>query len=166
MKFKYSVNSDKSRKERADRGQYAQGKVQDFLKSVARRNAVVDWERIYDARSSGGKIPKRPGDYAVFAPKHHIWIEVKQTAHNSRITKQSLTQIPKLTIRELAGGTIIILVYHSTTKLWRAPQFSIFRDCPAVPSWDLSDLPTFDTVEGAIRQAARDTDTSHIWRLQ
>ena len=126
----------------------------------------MDWERIYDARTAGGKIPKRPGDYSVFAPGLHIWIEVKETQHNSRIDKSKLTQIPKLTVREMAGGTIIILVYHTKTKKWRAPPFYLFGNNPSAASWDLSELPEFDSLEDAMLCAARFTGTIKIWRFK
>jgi len=158
-----SYFTDKKKKERTSRGAYAQSKVQQFLKDCAARNAQMDWERIYDAKSSRGAIPARPGDYAVFAPGQHIWIEVKETKHTHRISKSKLTQIPKLRIRELAGGTIFILIYHSTLKKWRCPSFEIFKANSTAPSWDLNELPLYNSVGEAIASGSP-LSTLTVWR--
>lgn len=145
--------SDEARYERANRGKYAEGKVREALKVLALGNKDFDFERKYDARASRGRIPSQTGDFGWYSINRHGVIEVKQVGHDFRLPKKNFDPAKwgRLRLRRMAGGEIGILVYHSTTKLWRAPSFDFFLSNPDAPSWDLSGLPAHPKVLAAVR---------------
>ncbi len=139
---------DLARSERANRGKYAEGKVRESLKVLGLGHKDFDWERKHDARASRGRIPSQAGDFGYFMPRRHGLIEVKEVKHDFRLPKNNFDpeKWGRLTMREWAGGETLILVYHTTTKLWRAPSFAFFLMREKQPSWDLSEFPTFPKV--------------------
>lgn len=121
-----------------NRGKYAEKKVREFLQWFSGLNADFDFHRILDARSAMGRFPSQPGDFAFYMPRVHGLIEIKEVAHDFRLPHKNFgpEQIGKLLKRRLAGGTILILVYHSTCKLWRVVDFEFLRTRTG-GSWDL-----------------------------
>lgn len=152
--MKLSQLSDLARQERANRGKYAEGKTREFLKVVQLGCTEFDFERQYDARASRGRIPSQTGDFAFYMPGRHGVIEVKEVAHDFRLPKKNFDPAKwgRLKMRRLAGGEIIILICHTTTKLWRSPPFDYFIQHATLPSWDLSGFDTFGKVSEALRQ--------------
>ena len=134
------------------RGKYAEGKVREVLHALSGEFAGFDWERIYDARSAGGKFPSRPGDFAFYAHRLHGLIEVKEVEHDFRLPSKNMKkeQIAKLYKRDLAGGLILVLVCHKTTMLWRSVPLSWLQQRAAQPSWDLSVHGTLASAEEAL----------------
>jgi hypothetical protein len=124
----------------ADRGKYAEGKTREVLEHFKRQYAAFDYERVYDARSSMGRLPKRPGDFEFYAPKTHGLIEAKEVDHAFRLPAKNLTQIPKLRMRELAGGLIFVLVYFTPVDRWRSIPLNWLQLRQAQPSWDLTEF--------------------------
>lgn len=126
-----------------NRGKFAEGKVKDYLKARSDSVASFDFERILDARSAGGRFPSRPGDFGFYSPLYHGLIEVKEVEHDFRLPHKNFSteQVSKLRKRKMAGGVIIILVYHKTTKLWRLVEFEYLEGRNG-GSWDLSEYPT------------------------
>lgn len=130
---------------RGDRGKRAEKMVQDYLQQISNRVAAFDFERMPDARSAMGRFKSMIADFAWYYPGKHGVIEVKETQHDFRIAKDKIPQLARMKKRVLAGGSCLILVYHSTTKLWRC------LDAATLPliergSWDLSGYPTFTKV--------------------
>jgi len=134
------------------RGKKAEADVRKILERLKSEKVDFDYERKYDARSSMGRIPSQTGDFGFFTPACHGIIEVKEVAHDFRLPRKNLgsEQIAKMHVRMLAGGAIVMLIYHSTTGAWRCPDFSRFLVQRDVPSWDLSDEPTFVTARAAL----------------
>ena len=133
-------------KERANRGKYAEGQVRKVLEKLNNNIIAFDFERNYDARSSMGRIPARAGDFTFFGVRHGV-IEVKEVDHDFRLPKKNFNpdKFPKIRKRQLANGLVVVLVYHRTTELWRHVPFEFFYDRRDLPSWVLSDFPTFKT---------------------
>ena len=125
------------------RGKYAEGKVRDLLQQLSDAHAEFDFARIYDARSSHGSIPAQPGDFSFCRPDAHGLIEAKEIEHNYRLPRDKLSQIPGLQKRELAGGRIVVLVLHTEIERWRSVPFKWLLERRALPSWDLSEFPTY-----------------------
>lgn len=125
------------------RGKYAEGKVRDYLKARSDAVATFDFERILDARSAGGRFPSRPGDFGFYTPLCHGLIEVKEVDHEFRLPHKNFSteQVGKLRKRQMAGGYILILVYHKPSKLWRHVEFEYLEGREG-GSWDLSEYPT------------------------
>ena len=134
----------------ANRGKWAETQAHDYLKSLSARRAEFDFERMPDARAAMGRFKSMVGDFEFFLPGTHGVIEVKETKHTFRIAKDKLEQLPRLHKRAMCGGTCIVLVYHSTPKLWRAVHADYLSS--GQPSWDLSIWQTFATAAEALQQ--------------
>lgn len=133
------------RKALGARGKSVETLVQGVLEGIANNYADFDYSRIYDARSAGGRFPARPGDFEFFYPCVHGLIEVKEVKHDYRLPVKNMTQLPKLRRRDRAGGTILVLVFHSTTGLWRRVALDWLWEHKDAASWDLSSWKTHAT---------------------
>jgi hypothetical protein len=142
-------------KERATRGKYAEDKVRDELKALSDRRAYFDFERNYDARSSMGRIPRRAGDFTFYTSTGHGVIEVKQVNHEFRLPKKNFNPdgFGVLRKRALAGGKIIVLVFHTPTRIWRYIPFEWFDERRDQTSWVLSDFREFQKPADALYMA-------------
>ena len=130
---------------RCDRGKRAEKMVQDYLQKLSERDANFDYLRLPDSKSAMGRFKSMPADFSWYYPGRHGLIEVKETQHDYRIAKDKIPQLARMKKRVLAGGLCLILVYHSTTKLWRCLNAETL---PLIErgSWDLSDYPTYAKV--------------------
>lgn len=132
----------------ADRGKGAEKDVQDFLEACSARNLNFDYLRYPDARSAMGRMKAMPADFEFFRGHIHGLLEIKQTAHDFRLSKSKFPQMAMMRKRHLAGGRCIVLVYHSELKAWRYVPVQDLD--PSATSWDLSDYPLFDSVDDAL----------------
>lgn len=132
------------------RGKFAEKKVREYLEKVDQQLVHFDYERVSDARSAGGRGAKTVvGDFMFFTPELHGVIEVKEIGHDFRIPAKNITQLPKLRKRLLAGGRCYVVVYHTTTQLWRCiPAEEL--ELRTTGSWDLRDFPTYESLEQAL----------------
>jgi len=144
---------ERERKQTAlgQRGKAAEKVVHKILDKMNSEVANFDYSRIYDARSAGGRFPSRPGDYELYYNGIFGLIEVKEIAHDYRLPEKNFPAEgrAKLRKRQMAGGRILVLVYHSTTGKWRTAPLASFVG--GVPSWDLSTVPFCDP-EAEIRR--------------
>lgn len=129
----------------ANRGKTAEEKVTAFLKTYGERHQDFDWARNYDAHSAGGRFQRQTGDFQFYKPGLHGVIEAKEVAHDFRLPHKNFEKekVAKIWKRELAGAAVFVVVYHSTTGLWRLPPFTFFRLARTGGSWDLTPWPTF-----------------------
>lgn len=129
------------------RGKSAEKVVESILRGWNSKANFAYW-RLPDSRSARSYLAAQPGDFVYFADPYAGIIEVKETLHAVRIAKDKISQLPNLHKLSLAGAHSIVVVHHSTTKLWRAihPHQLPF----GVASWDLSGFPSFDTAEDAL----------------
>jgi hypothetical protein len=146
---------DAKNKAKGQQGKAAEKLVKDYLQALGEARQNFDWHRGYDARSAGGKFQRIAGDFSWYEPGRHGIIEVKEVAHkHHRLPYQNFdsSQVGKCRIRQLAGGTVEVLVYSSITKTWKCPPLSLFLTRPgaAFGSWDLEELPVFGTPEEAL----------------
>lgn len=134
-----------------NRGKSAEKEVQKFLEAYDRKVAAFDWERKYDAHSAGGRFQRQTGDFAFYMPGFFGTIEVKEIEHSFRLPRKNFDtdQVAKLRKRQMAGGHIIVLVYHSKDDLWRSPFFGTFLKCDGA-SWDLSNIGTYPSAAAAL----------------
>lgn len=133
------------KKSATDRGKLAEKDVTEFLEGWSARHATFDWQRMPDARAAMGRIKKQIGDFEIFEPDSHGVVEVKETENESRLRRDHIPQLNKLRVRALAGGEILVLVYHSTLAKWRLPPFHYLADTEGA-SWDISAYPLYDSV--------------------
>lgn len=141
-----AFKSEKS--EKADRGKWAEKQVQGFLAACSAQNAHLDWERLPDSRSSMGRVAAQVADFAFFTVDAHGVIEVKTCAHDFRLARAKLSQLPRMRKRFLAGGRCFVVVYHSTTKKWRKVPIQLLDQ--GATSWDLAGFTEYDTVAEAL----------------
>jgi penicillin-binding protein-related factor A (putative recombinase) len=130
----------------ANRGKGPEGHVKAFLQAYSAAHATFDFERKHDAHSAGGRFQRQTYDFAWFTPGRHGGIEVKEVKHDFRIPYGNFgsDQVGALYKRALAGGYVTILVFHSTTSLWRICPLAPFRTREeGKGSWDLSIYPQY-----------------------
>lgn len=158
MTIATSTRSDAYKRGQGKRGKFAEGKVRKFLDDLGNSSADFDWSRIYDARSAGGRFPSRPGDFEFYRPGIHGLIEVKEVNHDYRLPSKNFKreQIAKLRKRQLAGGSIVVLVYHTTSKLWRYVPLQHFIEHLKEPSWVLEEFPTSDSHKTLLAELTHD----------
>ena len=129
----------------ANRGKKAEGLLQKAFNKIEASRHDFCFERIYDARSSVGKMSNpRVGDFVLYYAGKNLIIECKEVAHDYRLSRANFdpAQRARLYKRQLAGSICIVLVYHSTTNKWRLQNLDYFRvsDVEAA-SWDFRGTP-------------------------
>ena len=150
------------KKTAGSRGKAAEKAVREVLTDLGNRMATFDWDRIYDARSAGGRFPSRPGDFEWYYKGSDCvafgLIEVKEVAHNVLLPKKNFNpkQVARLRKRQLAGARVIILVHHSVAKVWRWVPLQLFIDNPNVTSWNLGAFSMYPTARSALLNAKHD----------
>lgn len=126
----------------ANRGKVAEGKVKKELDLLSKL-ANFDYERIVDAFSSrGGASASRPGDFLAFQDGVATLLEVKEVAHDFRLPRANfkVDQRARMMKRHYAGCRCYVVVYSSTTGLWRLLPITYFGT-ETTGSWDLSSVP-------------------------
>lgn len=136
----------------ANRGKYAESKAAGYLDKVNSNHLNFDFERIPDARAAMGRMRAQVGDFAFFGHHLHGVLEVKETAHDYRLDHGKLPQLQKLKKRVLAGGRCYVVIYHSTSKVWRVVPVT---HIPVITkgSWDFSDWPTDPKLDRVLTHA-------------
>lgn len=146
-----------TKKQIGQRGKDAEGDVEDLLKRWNVERMEFAYERLPDARAARGVIKAQLSDYICMVgwtdglgvlQKHFVILEVKETRHDYRLAKDKLEQLPRIHkwLRAHADG--VVLVKHTLLNKWRAicaTQLTI-----GLPSWDLRDMPLYDTPEQAL----------------
>lgn len=138
-----------SKTSRANRGKYAEKKVQDHLKNIERRFYQFSSERLPDARAAMGRFKSMAADFAWYCPGLHGLIECKETEHDFRLPKAAVPQLTRMKLRILSGGTCYLVIYHSELKKWRCIDVN---DMEIIErgSWDFRDHPLYDTLDEAL----------------
>ena len=130
------------------RGKTAEKMVEDLFKRWNGKTAFA-FHRLNDARAAGGRLGANPADFIYFTPTHGGFLEVKSTRHPCRLTRTAVSQLPTLQKFSHAGAQNLILVYHSELNVWRILYpGGLPTD---IPSWDLSEVPTYATAEDALQ---------------
>ena len=132
-----------AKKAKGQQGKVSEKKVAEYLAAIDANVTHFDWNRGYDARAAGGKFQRVAGDFAFYSPVGHGIIEVKEVDHEFRLPYKNfeLSQVAKAAKRELAGGDVHVLVYHTPLKRWRRLPIVFFqhRTGTEYSSWDLSE---------------------------
>jgi hypothetical protein len=135
----------------ADRGKDAEKLAEVALKLWAGDLGAREFNRLIDTRAAGRTVKAAAADFEFFAagPVHGL-IEVKETEHAYRLERSKVPQLPKLHRRVLSGGVCVVLVYHSTTNVWRAVTAEYLMAGGDKGSWNLTDQPTFADASQAL----------------
>lgn len=142
----------------ANRGAFAEKKVKECLEDWEAGDTCREFSRLTDTKAAGRIIKAADADFAYYAnldrPEDNIChglIEVKETEHEYRLSRDKVSQLPRLRKREKCGGTSVVLVYHSTLKVWRALSVGYLANFGDKGSWNLTEHPTFPTAALALR---------------
>jgi hypothetical protein len=146
----------------ANKGAKSEKKVQEYLEAWTAASPNREFNRLVDSKAAGRIIKAAKADFEYFSYPlgltcSHGLIEVKETEHEYRLTRAHLTQLPSLRKREKCGGISMVLVFHSTLKVWRVVGIEYLAKEGDKGSWNLTDFPTYPTC-GAAMAAFRPLD--------
>lgn len=133
------------------RGKETEKQVKLLLEEFNKRSDFA-YDRQPDARAAGGHLKAAICDFIVWFKSGDknlsVLLEVKETQHDYRLTRDKVSQLPRMKKVVSAGAYGYIIVYHSTIKKWRIININDLEF--GVPSWDLRGLSEeFDTVKDA-----------------
>lgn len=134
----------------ADRGKDAEKKVHEALTAWVGDIGSREFNRLMDTRAAGRIVKAAAADFEFFSAGVHGLIEVKSVQHDFRLPRGSVTQVPRLRKRALAGGVCLVLVHHSTLKLWRAVAVDYLLEGGDKGSWDLRNVETHESAAAAL----------------
>lgn len=129
-----------------DRGKSAESKVRAALLKLSAQVGAVFY-RLPDARS--GSFQVTLADFLAVLWGVPALIEVKEVAHAYRLSYNNFnsSQVARQRLWKLAGAEGWVLVYHSTTGLWRCLDIEVFTDRSVGGSWDLRPYPAGSLIE-------------------
>lgn len=127
-----------------DRGKWTEDQVDTMFSKLNKSRYDFAYHRLPDARAAGGRLKAQPADFLVSCGRMRF-LEVKETQHDYRLAKDKVAQIAVLRKHRMAGTQFGVLVYHSEIEKWRFAPDDFFGVEGLPASWDLRDLPTFDT---------------------
>lgn len=143
------------------RGVDCERRVQAFLeKWVAVDPVHREANRLPDTKAAGRITKAAPADFDFYCYDSHTeeeffgLIEAKETEHEYRLPKARVTQLPTMMRRARCGGLCVVVVYHSTIKMYRAFQIYHLHNTEGA-SIDLRNWPLFYTVEEALSDVNR-----------
>jgi len=145
----------------ADRGKKAEEAVQRFLTDWASQSSTREYNRLVDSKAAGRIIKAAAADFeycckTAYGEEFHGLIEVKETEHEYRLSKDKLPQLPRLRKRQKCGGRCFVLVFHSTLGMWRALTVPYLEGPSDKGSWNLSNVPLHSNVASALASIPRD----------
>jgi hypothetical protein len=151
----------------ADRGKVAEDAVAKFLKEWAAAYPWREASRLIDTKAAGRTVKAAPADFEFFC-KDPEWalganglIEVKETQHNYRLSKDKLPQLARLRKRAKCGGLVFVLVLHSEAGLWRCMTIADLEGPSDKGSWNLSGIVICSTPQEALQTAY-----ANLWGVQ
>lgn len=129
-----------------ERGKVAENLVKTYLEECHLKDPTAfDWQRMFDARSAGGRFPAQISDFEIFFHDGHGILEVKQVNHERLLPHKNFPakKYAKIRRRMAAGGLGVMAVYHTPLEQWRFPSIEWMMDNATTPSWDLSKYKLF-----------------------
>lgn len=144
-----------TRSKHADKGKFAEKKLQDYLTWWMAASPTREFSRLVDTKSAGRTIKAAAADFEYFTHPlgeycSHGLLEVKETEHEYRIGRDRITQLPRLRKREKCGGRSFLLVYHTTLKRWRCLTVEYLVTTGDKGSWNLTETSSFATCDLAL----------------
>lgn len=108
----------------ADRGQWAEKQVEEWLKNRSKADIGFAWHRFPDAKAARGALQAQPSDYLVGYDKSTFkgayFLEVKETKNTTRLPRDKVGQYGKLKMFWYTQAfRIIVLVYRSEHNDWK-----------------------------------------------
>lgn len=121
------------------RGKQAEALFKRLGSKLEKSQSVMVY-RLPDARA--GSLQPTLADFLLLWHRMLLLVEVKEVAHDFRLSYNNFSegQVGRQRLWALAGGSSLVLIYHSTAKLWRCAPIDRFVDRSIGGSWDLRDL--------------------------
>lgn len=136
----------------AQRPEVVGKETESLVEGVLRdQNRFVEfaWHRMPDAKAARGALAAQPADYLIACRGRGFFLEVKALKHEYRLPKDRVSQLATLKKFGLAGVTGLVMIHHYLIGQWRiVPAANLTTD---VPSWDLSERPTYGSPHEALR---------------
>lgn len=140
----------------ADKGKWAEEKVQKWLDEQSKVSAKFAFHRMPDARAARGALSPQPADWIV--SKHltggtfTTWLEAKETAESNRLPKAKIRQYGKLLMFHHAGMQARVIVFRSLYSDWvYFDNVDLFLD-PSKSSFSFKDKQSFSTWDKALTE--------------
>lgn len=136
----------------ANRGKKSEDAVAKFLSEWSGPNREAN--RLTDSKAAGRIIKAAAADFEYFSHgAGHGLIEVKETEHEYRLSRDKVPQLARLRKRANCGGLCFVVVFHSTTKLWRVVGTEYLTSTGDKGSWNLSEVPAYADLATAMAEA-------------
>jgi hypothetical protein len=121
----------------SSRGKVAEALLRKHLQSLCVSTDMA-WHRLPDAHS--GSLQATLADFFFINKGSFFLLECKEVAHTYRLPHGNFdpAQVARMRLFKLAGAGALVLVYSSTTKLWRGYDIDRFIERTG-GSWDLRD---------------------------
>lgn len=140
----------------ANRGQKSETAAMKFLdawqKALPRQR---EFSRLVDTKAAGRVVKAAASDFEFFTLGSglsvHGLLEVKETEHLYRLERDKVPQLARLRKRANCGGLCLVAVRHSIPNQWRVVTAHYLATTGDKGSWNLADLPTFDSIELALQ---------------
>ena len=134
----------------ANRGVYAEKKVKEYLDGWQGRSNYREFNRMTDSKAAGRIIKAAAADFDYYCvtkdmARFHGLIEVKETEHAYRLSRDKVTQLPRVRKRQKCGGKSYVVIYHSRTYQWRVATVPYLAETGDKGSWNLTNMPSFTT---------------------
>lgn len=121
------------------------------------QNVFKEWEkkqgfashRLPDAKAARGSLKAQPADFLIANQSQVSFIEVKALKHERLLPKDRISQLPTLKKFEETAMRSYVLVFQYLEGLWRIESVEHIEF--GVPSWNVTNWPTFSTPEDALR---------------
>lgn len=119
----------------SNRGKTAETLVRKRLEVICKSQTSM-FMRLPDAHA--GSLTPAVADFLVLMSGQATFVEVKETMHEYRLAHGNFDagQVARMRMAQMAGARALVLIYHSTLKLWRAYQINRFIEREG-GSWDL-----------------------------
>ena len=134
----------------ANRGKKSEDAMAKFLSEWA--GPTREANRLVDSKAAGRIIKAAAADFEYFSPHGHGLIEVKETEHEYRLSRDKVPQLARLRKRAHCGGVCLVAIFHSTSKLWRVVDSDYIASTGDKGSWNLTKVPTYTSLATAMAE--------------
>lgn len=124
--------AQKRKKELGQKGKDSEAAVKRWLSAkVVQIGLRFAWDRPVDTREAGGTVKATVGDFDLMYNGRLLTLEVKETEIDNVLPRKNFKrdQIARLKRRSLAGVPIVVLVHHTTAKLWTVSGIDPYFEC-------------------------------------
>lgn len=144
---------------KSNTGVWAEKRLAEMLGAWMQDDPRREATRLTDAKAAGRIIKPAAADFEYYCKTesgraHFGLIEVKETAHEYRLSRDRLTQLPRMRKRDKCGGSSYVLIYHTELRLWRCATVEYLASTGDKGSWNLTDRPLYKTCGEALAEAS------------